>query len=81
MIASYYQILLELTTLQKSHSETMSTLYEKERAFMKSESSLQQLKNELSQMKENINSKMVPRTELDSLKKELEVKVSNKYQI
>lgn len=66
----------ELESLQKFHSQLQLELQEKERALRKSERSLRQLQDELTTMQDHVNSRMVPRLELDSLRRQLEEKVS-----
>lgn len=66
----------ELESLQKFHSQLQSELQEKERALRKSERSLRQLQDELTTMQDHVNTRMVPRLELDNLRRQLEEKVS-----
>lgn len=74
-LSSSLSLLLELNSLQKSLTGVRAELHEKEKALRKSEKSMTQLREELLEMEGLVNRKMVPKSELETVTRQMEEKV------
>ncbi|XP_019853678.1 PREDICTED: coiled-coil domain-containing protein 18-like [Amphimedon queenslandica] len=72
-------LLLELDSVQKCLSSVRHDLQDKDKELRKSERQMSQLKEELSEMENTVNRKMIPKTELETITRQMEEKSTEDF--